>query len=451
MNNHSSASPQPRPSGWLRLAQMAWLAVTLLTLTLFVIGVPARYAQLSAAAQNNRALLELRVSVTSYAVYFTALSFAIGLAHFVTAAVIFWRRSHERMALLVALALVTNGATAPLSGLYALVTIHPAWQWPVGAVNYLGLISSILLLFVFPDGGFVPRWTRPLAWLWCVLNVPAVFFPDSALSFTTWPLLLEIVVLLGWPGLGAYAQLHRYFRVSSPLQRQQTKWVTIGLMAAVLRPFGYFLPFGFLPLLNQPKLPNFLYQLVGSTFFTFASIFQWASFTGLAAMMMVFPLAFAVCILRYRLWDIDLIIRRTLIYSALTTMLALLYFVSIVLLQALFRTLTGEGQNEFVTVISTLAIAVLSLPLRRRVQDAIDRRFYRKKYDAEKTLAAFAATVRDETDLDKLTARLVEVVQETMQPESVSLWLKPTETRPGRLRSSGPARSEGGDQSGGGK
>ncbi|OGO48692.1 MAG: hypothetical protein A2W37_12750 [Chloroflexi bacterium RBG_16_63_12] len=429
---------------------MAWLAVTLLTLTLFVIGVPARYAQLSAAAQNNRALLELRVSVTSYAVYFTALSFAIGLAHFVTAAVIFWRRSHERMALLVALALVTNGATAPLSGLYALATIHPAWQWPVGAVNYLGLISSMLLLFVFPAGGFVPRWTRPLAWLWCVLNVPAVFFPNSALSFTTWPLLLEIVVLLGWPGVGAYAQLHRYFRVSSPLQRQQTKWVTIGLTAAVLRPFGYFLPFGFLPLLNQPKLPNFLYQLVGSTFFTFASIFQWASFTGLAAMMMVFPLAFAVCILRYRLWDIDLIIRRTLIYSALTTMLALLYFVSIVLLQALFRTLTGEGQNEFVTVISTLAIAVLSLPLRRRVQDAIDRRFYRKKYDAEKTLAAFAATCRDETDLDKLTARLVEVVQETMQPESVSLWLKPTSPPPsapplltGELR--GQERGKGGE------
>jgi len=278
-----------------------------------------------------------------------------------------------------------------------------------------------------------------------------MFLPASPLSLTGWPVFPQFLALLAWSGIAISAQVYRYQNVSGPVQRQQTKWVTIGLTAAVLRPFGYFLPFGFLPLLNQPKLPNFLYQLVGSTFFTFASIFQWASFTGLAAMMMVFPLAFAVCILRYRLWDIDLIIRRTLIYSALTTMLALLYFVSIVLLQALFRTLTGEGQNEFVTVISTLAIAVLSLPLRRRVQDAIDRRFYRKKYDAAKVIAEFAATCRDETDLDKLAESLINVVQETMQPESVSLWLKPTETRPGRLRSSGPARSEGGDQSGGGK
>jgi hypothetical protein len=426
MNTHLSAAHQPPPSGQIRLVQAAWIAVAILTLVLFIIGVPARYAQLSTAAQNNRALLELRVSVTSYAVYFTALSFAIGLAHFVTAAVIFWRRSRERMALLVALALVTNGATAPLSSLYALVDIHPAWRVLVSSVNYLGLISSILLLFVFPDGRFVPRWTRPLAWLWCALNVPAVFFPNSPLSFTTWPFLLQLVVLLGWPGLGAYAQLHRYFRVSGPLQRQQTKWVTIGLTAAVLRPFGYFLPFGILPLLNQPKLPNFLYQLIGSTFFTYSLIFQWASFTGLAVVMMVFPLAFTVCILRYRLWDIDFLIRRTLVYGVLTTALGLVYFLSIVLLQSLFRAVTGQQRSEAVTVVSTLAIAALFAPLRRRVQDVIDRRFYRKKYDAAKTLAAFAATCRDETDLDKLAASLIAVVQETMQPAHVSLWLKPT-------------------------
>jgi len=109
------------------------------------------------------------------------------------------------MALLVALALVTNGATAPLSSLYALAEIHPAWLVLVNSANYLGLVSSILLLFVFPDGRFVPRWTRPLAWLWCALNVPAVFFPSSPLSFTTWPILLQLVVLLGWPGVGAYA------------------------------------------------------------------------------------------------------------------------------------------------------------------------------------------------------------------------------------------------------
>jgi hypothetical protein len=166
---------------------------------------------------------------------------------------------------------------------------------------------------------------------------------------------------------------------------------------------------------------------------------------------LILPVTIGISILRYRLWDIDIIIRWTLQYSVLSGLLALAYFGLVVVLQNAFTAITGQRQNDFVTVVSTLAIAALFAPLRRRVQDGIDRRFYRKKYDAAKVIAEFGATCRDETDLDKLTTRLVEVVQETMQPESVSLWLKPTETRPGRLRSSGPARSEGGDQSGGGK
>src|SRR3989337_375258 len=136
------------------------------------------------------------------------------------------------------------------------------------------------------------------------------------------------------------------------------------------------------------------------------------------------PVTIGISILRYRLFDIDLLIRRTLQYSVLSVLLALVYFGGVVVLQRIFTRLTGQGQNQLVTVVSTLAIAALSIPLRRRVQDVIDRRFYRKKYDAAKVIAAFAATVRDETDLDKLTASLIAVVQETMQPEHVSLWLK---------------------------
>jgi hypothetical protein len=129
--------------------------------------------------------------------------------------------------------------------------------------------------------------------------------------------------------------------------------------------------------------------------------------------------------MRYRLWDIDLVIRRTLQYSLLSGLLALTYFGLVIVLQSIFTAFGGQ-RSELVTVLSTLAIAALFLPLRRRVQDFIDKRFYRQKYDAQKVLAEFAATCRDETDLDKLTARLVEVVQETMQPERVSLWLKKT-------------------------
>ena len=138
------------------------------------------------------------------------------------------------------------------------------------------------------------------------------------------------------------------------------------------------------------------------------------------------PAAIAVAILRYRLFDIDVIIRRTTSYALITGLLALVYFASIVVLQGVFGRLTNFDSTPAV-VLSTLLIAALFLPVRRRVQDAIDRRFNRTRYDAEKTLQAFAATARDETDLDALLAELVRVIEATMQPEMVSVWLRPAE------------------------
>jgi hypothetical protein len=173
------------------------------------------------------------------------------------------------------------------------------------------------------------------------------------------------------------------------------------------------------------------------TFLLLASTFQLIEFSedvfdlGTAAATAVMGLTLAIAITRYRLFDIDIIIRRALVYSLLTALLALVYFGSVVLLQGLLRLVTGQSSSQLVTVLSTLAIAALFVPLRTRLQQAIDRRFYRRKYDVARTLAGFAAAARDEVELDRLSDHLVTVVAETMQPEAVSLWVKPaTPSRP---------------------
>ncbi len=202
--------------------------------------------------------------------------------------------------------------------------------------------------------------------------------------------------------LAAIASIILRLRRAGGVERQQIKWFTF--CAALFGIVGLSYPLAEI-LTPASSIPKFVdYDIV----------------VGVAAL----PFTVAIAILRYRLWDIDIIIRRTLIYSVLTGTLALVYFGSVVLLQQAFRTLTGQQQSEIVIVLSTLAIAALFAPLRRRVQDVIDRRLYRRKYDAAKTLAAFSATVRDEVDLNKLTERLLQVVEETMQPASVSLWLR---------------------------
>ncbi|HRX03312.1 MAG TPA: hypothetical protein P5148_09220, partial [Anaerolineae bacterium] len=202
------------------------------------------------------------------------------------------------------------------------------------------------------------------------------------------------------------AQVQRYRRISTPTQRQQTKWIMFGLLCMFAMMVFWTIFVEMFPLQpGRQRLALYFSGLIQDIFIS------------------VFPLAVAFSILRYRLWDIDLIIRRTLVYGALTLLLALVYFGSITLLSSLFSSITGQ-QSALAIVVSTLLIAALFTPLRRRLQDWIDRRFFRRKYNAEQVLAQFAVTARDETDLDALTTELVRVVQETLQPEHVSVWLR---------------------------
>jgi hypothetical protein len=277
-----------------------------------------------------------------------------------------------------------------------------------GLVDLLGMTSwqfMFMLFYLFPDGRFVPRWTRWMPLVWLGVNIPAWFYSGGLMTMPG----LGLWVGLGLVFTAVGSQIYRYARRSSPLQRQQIKWVVAVLAGA----FGSILLLG--PATFRPPPAEALGRSLQQALF-FGLLFR--------ATFILVPAAIVIAILRYRLWDIDVIIRRTLIYSVLTALLALAYFGSVLVLQPVLTRLTGQG-TALASVLSTLVIAALFGPLRARVQRTIDRRFFRQKYDAARTLAGFAAAARDEVDVDHLSTQLMDVVDHAMQPEHVSLWLRP--------------------------
>jgi len=215
---------------------------------------------------------------------------------------------------------------------------------------------------------------------------------DAVLTFLT--------LLVVAAAFSPFARLRR----AGGVERQQIKWFAYAAAATVSGVvFAYMIP-------NSIDTPPW---------------FEWAGYALLIATTPAIPVSIGIAILRYRLYDIDRIINRTLVYGALSVTLALLYFSSVTLTQITFRIITGQKQQpQLVVVASTLMIAVLFNPLRHRMQEFIDQRFYRRKYDAARTLELFSSKLRDETDLNALSDDILAVVRETMQPEHVSLWLR---------------------------
>jgi hypothetical protein len=280
-------------------------------------------------------------------------------------------------------------------------------------VTTLGAIIIVTFLYLMPNGRFSPRWAYiPLVCTILLLSVGQLEV-IGILTLSAQAVSLINTTLVGLVLLGGSLQIYRYLRDSDPIERQQTKWILFGVLSFVLSVIGWVIVFARAVDIPDGE-PRLLANVVGG-------------FSGLLTITAL-PVAITMAILRYKLWDIDLIIRRTLVYAVLTGLLALVYVGLVLLLQSAFN-LVSDQQSPVVIVISTLVIAALFAPLRQRVQAFIDRRFFRRKYDAERVLAQFAQTARDETDLDRLTSELVRVVQETMQPAHVSVWLKKSNAR----------------------
>lgn len=400
-------------------ARFIVVLMSVVVLGLFAAGVPARFSQQLSNVQRLT-LLDIGISAGFYSGLVLAVDLLVVFAHIGIAAVILWRRKGDWMALFVAFTLVINGGVLPITTMAAQLDLSPLWVFLERSVVYLSLLSSVILLYIFPDGRFVPDWTRWLAVVWAFIAFTALFLPNSALSLANWPDFLKFFVLLVWSGIGVAVQIYRFLNVSGPVQRQQTKWALLGLTAAVVAPIVLFVQAD--PAGQTASVTNLFYQRVGSGFFTFTFISELSSSTFFRLGTMIFPVSFAIAILRYRLWDIDLLINRTLVYTTLTGVLIALYFLSVVLFERIFQLLLGQG--EISVVVSTLAIAALFNPLRKRIQEIIDRSFYRHKYDALLILARFNDSLREDVDLDQLCENLKSVVNETVQPEAIWLWMK---------------------------
>ena len=403
--------------GWLVLARVVWGAVVVLALGLFIASIPTNFAALHMLCtapscttsgpltpDDVRELQAVGLSMDFYVTYIVVFIIVFVFGYVAVGAVLFWRKSDDRMALFASFTLVTF----PLAFTEVLATLPASWWVPVQFVGFLGSICIALFFYLFPNGQFVPRWMRWLSIGVIVYWGAKNFFPLSPLNpFTRFPM-LDTLTFVGFVGTMVVGQIYRYRRVSSLLQRQQTKWIVFSMSVAVGCYVGLNVLYGVFSL--PPRGP-------------FADLII---FTAIYFLMLLIPLSIGFAILRSRLWDIDILINRTLVYGALTGTLVLLYVGLVIGLQALLRGIISQD-NSVAIVISTLAIYVLFQPLRHRIQRIIDRRFYRSKYDAAKIIANFGSTLRDEVDLNTLREHLVAVVQETMQPAHVSLWLRKPE------------------------
>lgn len=431
-------SPSPTAAAglrgrWTLAARVAWIIVLVLGLAITFASAPIlfeRYETLCYRAAQSclessqltpdglRELEGVGISLQVHAALEVGVGVLTRLVWIAAGALVFALRSDDRMALLVAFFLVSFGtATFATDAVDALVAAHYAWWVPARGLQVLGEVFTILFFLTFPDGRFVPRWTSLLAVAFLAFQIPSDLYPNIYAGSPALELAQSVVFVcfvLGMIG----SQVYRYRNVSSPDQRRQTKWVVFGttlalsLLVILLGPLFFFAP-------GLARTSPFVLLLLGIV---------------IPLVMLLVPFSVGMAVLRSGLFDIDRVINRTLVYGSLTASLVATYFGGVTLLQWLLRLLTGqEQQPQLVVVASTLAIAALFSPLRRRVQTFIDRRFYRRKYDAAKTLEGFSARLRGGVDLGTLRDDLVAVAIGTVQPEHVSLWLAPApEGRMGR-------------------
>lgn len=343
------------------------------------------------------------------------------LSWLAVAVVIGWKNFNNWFALCVSIlgaAQVAMDARPP----DFLPSIPMVWQWM--AVSLVGLTYTLYIVLgaFFPNGVTYPRWIRWILAVWFLIGVPSFYLSEFPSPLpTAWADWLASLVEYCWSAcvIGVcIAQVYRYRHLYTQIERQQTKWVVFfGTIAILEQTTGSILRLVF-PTLNDP-----------------GSLFNMFYFPVTRALLAFIAFSLLIAMLRYRLWDIDVLINRTLVYGSLTAVLVGIYSGLVFAIETLLQDMGVLNQDSGIAIVaSTLTVAALFQPLRGRIQQVIDRRFYRSKYNAAQVLTTFSSNLHNQIDLNELSAHLVTVVDETMQPEHISLWVRPA-YKPGQVRS----------------
>jgi signal transduction histidine kinase len=404
-----TGSEYTRLSGtWLIIARTIWLVLVVPSLGLFVIGLPAYAQQVqkpcadattcniagALTATGLRGLIALGFSTGEYAAFLTIFWVIIIAIWSVIGFLIFWRRSDEWFALLAAFALLMFNLTYPGLSSSALSISHPFLNLAVTLIGLLGQLSFALFFLLFPNGRLIPRWVGLIIPLIIIQAISIVLPPTSPFSQNSLPSWLNGLLSVAVYGMIIFSQIYRYRRMSTLVERLQTKWVAFAIASVATGFLVFGLLFNvFFPQLNQPDNPDYLITLVYPLF------------------LLLIPVSVGFAILRYRLWDIDIIIKRTLVYGLLTAFVIGIYVLVVGYLGAIFHT----RSSLVISLLATGLVAVLFQPLRDLLQRGINRLLYGLRDEPYVVLAGLGQRLKTTLDPDVVLSTIVVTVREALK------------------------------------
>lgn len=431
MMNSSIFVSSSSPSRWLVLARAFQILIICLTVGLFIINIPLNYEQRTTICETDpcppnqlsirsvQALKEVGMSVQDLVVQTIALDILIAAIFTSCAIIIFIRKPNDLFTIFVTIMLVTFGTSTFTGGTRGIAIAYPQLEWLTQTIAFIGSVAILAFFFVFPNGRFTPRWTMAIFIGWFLSQLPRYYFPNLSLILHGDSGIYNLLFVAFFLS-GVAAQIYRYIRVSNAVERQQTKWVIYGLTIGM----GCYLVLRTLSILiADPMGSGLLLSLgavVAATFF-----------------ILLIPISITIAVIRYRLWDINPIINRTLVYGALSALTIALYILAVGIASRYF-----QRANLIVSFITTGVIAILFEPLRERLQRAVNRLMYGERDDPATVLTRLSRRIDSALAPDSVLQTIVETIAQTLRLPYAAISLSDDAQAPRFTSSPNPPPSE---------